>query len=408
VKEPPIIIAGAGIAGLSAALAVAGRGRKVLVLEKAPDLAEIGAGIQLSPNASRHLQRWGVLERLRGSAPMPEAIIIRRARDAQVVARLPLANAEKRWGAPYLVAHRADVQQALRAAVADISAIELRLGIAVAGFAADGDKVAVGGKHGMVRLRFDGVGLIGADGLWSDVRERLALPGDSPPQAAGRTAWRATIPSGDLPDEFAAPEVNLWLGRRAHLVHYPLRGGSCVNVVAIAEDREAGRTSGDFWNAQRDTTPLHNAFARWHPRARALLSTDTEWRSWPLYDRPPLASWSAGCVTLAGDAAHPMLPFLAQGAAQAIEDAAALEQALSANNDVAAAFADYEASRTARTARIQAASRRQGDIYHMAEPAALARDITMRLLGAERMLARQDWIYGSEPAASQSSAGALF
>ncbi len=404
----PIIIAGAGIAGLSAAFAVAAAGRKVLVLEKAPALAEIGAGIQLSPNASRHLQRWGVLERLPGLALAPEAIVIRRARDAKVLARLPLGDAQKRWGAPYLVVHRADVQEALRAAVAEIAAIELRLGIAVAGFAVDSDRVAVGGRHGIVRLRFDGAGLIGADGLWSHVRERLALPGDSPPQPAGRTAWRATVPSRDLPEEFAAPEVNLWLGRRAHLVHYPLRGGSCVNVVAIAEDSEAPGAGGDFWNAQRDTTSLHAAFARWHPRARTLLSADTEWRSWALYDRPPLASWSVGSVTLAGDAAHPMLPFLAQGAAQAIEDAAALEQALSAHADIAAAFADYETSRTARTARIHAASRWQGDIYHMAEPAGLARDIGMRILGAERMLARQDWIYRSEPAASQSSGRELF
>jgi salicylate hydroxylase len=393
VKELPVVIAGAGIAGLCAALAVARSGRKALVLEKAPALVEAGAGIQLSPNASHHLQRWTVLERLKGAALEPEAVIIRRARDGAVLAQLPLVDAEKRWGAPYLVAHRADLQQALRSAVADMPAIELRLGIAVAGFAAEDDRVVVGAKHGITRLRFDGAALIGADGLWSDVRQRLALPGDLPPVAAGRTAWRATISTAQVPEEFAAPEVNLWLGRRAHLVHYPLRGGTCVNVVAIVEDAEGGGESADFWDARRDPSLLLQAFARWHATAHTLLSASADWRSWPLYSRAPLASWGTGGVTLAGDAAHPMLPYLAQGAAQAVEDAAALESALAAESDITAAFKRYEAARSARAARVQAASRRQGDIYHMAGPAALARDIVMRVLGPRRMLAHQDWIY---------------
>jgi salicylate hydroxylase len=234
VKELPIVIAGAGIAGLSTALALGRSGRRVLVLEKAPALAEAGAGIQLSPNASRHLTRWGVLERLRHAALEPEAVVIRRARDAALLARLPLGDADQRWCAPYLVGHRADLQQALRAAVAEVPAIELRLGVAVAGFAADETRVSVGAKHGAIRLRFDGAALIGADGLWSHVRERLAMPGDMPPKAARRTAWRATIPAAELPEEFSSSQVNLWLGRRAHLVHYPVRGGADVNVVAIA------------------------------------------------------------------------------------------------------------------------------------------------------------------------------
>jgi salicylate hydroxylase len=393
VKDLPIVIAGAGIAGLSAALALGRSGRPVLVLEKAPELTEVGAGIQLSPNASRHLQRWGVLERLQGAALQPRMVVIRRARDAAVLARLPLADAEQRWGAPYLVAHRADVQQALRAAVAEVPTIELRLGVAVAGFAADQERVAIGAKHGLIRLRFDGAALIGADGLWSDVRERLALAGDSPPKPARRTAWRATIPAAELPEEFVAPQINLWLGSRAHLVHYPVRGGADVNVVAIAADSAAARDGADFWNAQRDPAVLQQSFRRWHATARALLAATADWRTWPLFDRAPLEHWSVGRVTLAGDAAHPMLPFLAQGAAQAIEDAAALESALSASGDIPAAFAAYEQARRARAARIQKASRRQGDIYHMSEPAALARDIVMRVLGPRRMLARQDWIY---------------
>jgi salicylate hydroxylase len=394
VKELPIVIAGAGIAGLSAALAIARAGRRVLVLEKAPALTEAGAGIQLSPNASRHLQRWGLLERLRGAALEPRAVVIRRGRDGAVLARLPLRDAEQRWGAPYLVIHRADLQQALRDAVAEVKDIEVRLGVAVAGFAANQEQVAVGAKHGLIRLRFEGAALIGADGLWSDIRERLRLAGDAPPRPARRTAWRATIPMTHLPEELAAPEVNLWLGNRAHLVHYPLRGGTCVNLVAIVEDDAAGGETADFWNEARDAKILKAKFARWHKSAGDLLVAASDWRCWPLFDRTALTHWSAGRVTLVGDAAHPMLPFLAQGAAQAIEDAAALESALSTNSDIAAAFRTYADARSARAARIQAASRRQGDIYHMREPAALARDIVMRVLGPRRMLARQDWIYG--------------
>ncbi|MBV8851047.1 MAG: FAD-dependent monooxygenase [Methylobacteriaceae bacterium] len=392
-KELPIIIAGAGIAGLSAALAVARTGRRALVLEKAPRVSEAGAGIQLSPNATRHLRRWGVAARLRGAALAPRAVIIRRARDGAVLARLPLDEAEKRWGAPYLVAHRADLQRALADAVAEVEEIELRSGVGVAGFSADEEKVAVGAKHGLIRLRFDGAALIGADGLWSEVRQRLNIAGDSPPRAAHRTAWRATIPVSDLPKQFAAPQVNLWLGKRAHVVHYPLRRGTCVNVVAIVEDPAAGGENPDFWNEPRDPALLQRAFARWHGTARDLLAASADWRTWPLFDRTPLAHWSAGRVTLAGDAAHPMLPFLAQGAAQAIEDAAALERALSSDNDIAAAFATYQAARSARAARLQAAARKQGDIYHMGQPAAFARDLVMRGLGPQRMLARQDWIY---------------
>jgi salicylate hydroxylase len=289
--------------------------------------------------------------------------------------------------------HRADLQRALGDAVADVEDIELRSGVAVAGFAADQEQVAVGAKHGLIRLRFNGAGLIGADGLWSDVRERLGLAGDTAPQPARRTAWRAIIPISQVPEELAAPEINLWLGKRAHLVHYPLRGGTCVNVVAIAEDLAASSQTPDFWNGERDAAIVQATFARWHTSAGALLGATSEWRSWPLFDRAPLKHWGEGRVTLIGDAAHPMLPFLAQGAAQAIEDAAALEHALASDHAIAAAFRTYESARSARAARLQAASRRQGDIYHMREPGALARDIVMRLLGPQRMLARQDWIY---------------
>ncbi|GAC1552157.1 MAG: FAD-dependent monooxygenase [Beijerinckiaceae bacterium] len=388
----PILIAGAGIAGLSAALALARTGRSVVIFEKAPALAEAGAGIQLSPNASGPLARWGVIERLRDSALEPRALLIRRARDGVTLARLSFGDAASRWGAPYLVAHRADVQRALLETVAGIPAIELRRGVAVSGFAANEEKVAVGAKHGLTMLRFEGDALVGADGLWSNVRHRLGQSTDAP-WPAGRTAWRAMIPTADLPPEFAAPEVNLWMGRSSHLVHYPLRGGTCVNVVAIVEDKEAGGETKDFWNAKGDPRLLRQAFTRWDTRAQTLLAACEDWRTWPLFDRAPLAQLTSGRITLVGDAAHPMLPFLAQGAAQAIEDAAALERAATRHADIASAFAAYASARVVHVARVQAASRRQGEIYHMSGAAAFARDLVMRALGNQRLLARQDWLY---------------
>jgi salicylate hydroxylase len=388
----PILIAGAGIAGLSTALALARTGRSVVVFEKATVLTEAGAGIQLSPNASGPLARWGLIQRLRDSALEPRALLIRRARDGATLARLPIADAARRWGAPYLLAHRADVQRALLETVAEIPTIEVRRGVAVSGFAADEDKVAVGAKHGMTMLRFEGDALIGADGLWSHVRQRLGQSTDAP-RPAGRTAWRALIPAAELPPEFAIPEVNLWMGRSSHLVHYPLRGGSCVNVVAIVEDQKAGGETKDFWNSKGDSSLLRQAFTGSDARAQTLLAAAADWRIWPLFDRAPLTRLASGRIALVGDAAHPMLPFLAQGAAQAIEDAAALEHAAARHTDIGSAFADYASARAAHVARVQAASRRQGDIYHMGGAAACVRDLVMRALGSRRLLARQDWLY---------------
>lgn len=188
-------------------------------------------------------------------------------------------------------------------------------------------------------------------------------------------------------------ESSLWLGRRAHLVHYPLRGGSVVNVVAIVDEDFRAAQGVDFWSSPGDAAALEPRFAAWHASARALLAAASEWRKWPLFDRDPLPSWSAGRVALLGDAAHPMLPFLAQGAAQAIEDAAALGEALAQDRDIPRGLRAYQAARQARAARVQRESRRQGAIYHLGGPAAWARDSALRALGGANLLARYDWLY---------------
>ena len=395
VSGPHIAIAGGGIGGLAAALGLARAGFRVTVLEQAEAQAEAGAGLQLAPNASRILGRLGVLDLLGARAVEPQALLIRATRGG-VLASLPLgAAARQRWGAPFLVAHRADLQAALAAAIAREPAVVLALGSALTGFASEASGVQIGFRRGLLRLTMRADALIGADGLHSLVRAKLETAAAA--VVSTRSAWRALAPAADAPAFARAARTHLWLGRDAHLVHYPVRGGALVNVVAIVAERGGAGEARGFWDAA-GVFPAAR-FVRWHADARALLECAPGWRRWPLFERPPLPQWSAGRVALLGDAAHPMLPFLAQGAGQAIEDAAALARALAGGGGTAPALASYGAGRSARAALVQAASRRQGDIYHLGGPAALARDFALRVMGPERMAARMDWLYGHDAGA---------
>ena len=236
-RQTHAIIAGAGIGGLAAAIALARAGLRVTLIERAPVLGEAGAGLQLAPNATGRLREMGLLDKILKYATAPEALRIRRARDGRELARLPLGPiADFRWGAPYLVIHRADLQRALMEACAAEPAISLRAGVRVTGFAVAGDRVEIGAREGEAMTRFDGDFLVGADGLRSVVRERLGLGPSDAPVWSGRTAWRALVPAAAAPPVARRVETNLWLGPRAHLVHYPVRHGEFVNVVAIAED----------------------------------------------------------------------------------------------------------------------------------------------------------------------------
>lgn len=385
---PRIAVAGAGIGGLAAALALAEVGCTVEIFERAEALEPIGAGVQLSPNATIVLGRLGVLDALRPSAVEPSEVVMRRARDGAVLARVPLGPGA-RYGAPFLVVLRGDLQAALLSRVTAHLGIALHLGRAVAGYAAQGSGVAIHVAGGAAPVVADG--LVGADGIRSAIRRQMTGGDDA--RASTRAAFRAVVPREAADAEALLPRSNLWLGRRAHLVHYPVAGGRSVNVVGIVDDG-AARQDGDPWSQPAEAATVARRFADWPEPARRLIAAAPGWRRWPLYDRPPLPRWSDGAVTLLGDAAHPMLPFLAQGAAQSIEDAAVLADSVSQRDgNLAAAFLGYETLRRPRTSRVQAQSASQGSVYHLGPPASLARDIVLSILGPSRLAARVDWLY---------------
>jgi salicylate hydroxylase len=391
-----IFVAGAGIGGLSASLALAARGFRVVVLEKAERLEEAGAGLQLSPNASHVLTGFGLKERLGSRAVVPEAISIMSARAGGEIARLPLGEAASRAaGAPYWVVHRADLQTALAAAVNDHPDIELRLGCTFEDVTSPHAKgLTVVSRNGNMRQQDLALALIGADGIWSNVRHHL-FP-DVTPQFSGLIAWRGTLDATQLPREYTARRVQLWMGPGAHLVAYPISGGRQINVVAIVP----GTWNRPGWSAPGDGIELRRGFdaSRWPAPARMMLGAVDGWRKWALFTVPEGSEWTSGSIALLGDAAHAMLPFAAQGAGMAIEDAAVLAKVLSDAQPetaaaVTAALKRYARLRRSRVARVQRTATKQGRIYHLAGPLALGRDLSIKAMGPRRMLARQDWIY---------------
>lgn len=380
-----IAIVGAGIGGLTAALALAREGFAVDLLERAPVLDEVGAGIQLAPNASRILIRLGLGPRLGPSVVVPEGMDVRAGRSGATILSAPLGEAiARRRGAPWWVIHRADLQAALAEAAGDDPAIRLRTGVAVAGITdgPGGVEIDAGAASGFAAA------VIGADGVRSAVRRALGDPAE--PVFRRRTAWRATLAMDAAPKALRGRRLGLWLGPDAHVVHYPLRAGTALNVVAFVEDDAPV----EGWRGPGEGADLAGRFAGWAGLLRDLIAAAPGWTRWSLADRPVWFGPGRGPVTLLGDAAHAMLPFAAQGGAMAIEDAAVLARLASdRRGDLAAAFRSYEEARMARVAAVQQLANRNGAIYHLAGPMALARDAAMRVMGGERLVARQDWIY---------------
>jgi salicylate hydroxylase len=394
-----IFVAGAGIGGLTASLALAGQGFRVVILEKAERLEEAGAGLQLSPNASRVLVELGLQPRLAACALTPDAISIMSARSGGEVARLPLGEAATfRAGAPYWVVHRADLQAALQAHVNDNPDIELRLGCQFEDVVPHAKGLTIVQRSGMTRQQELALALVGADGIWSTVRHHL-FP-EVQPQFSGLIAWRGTLDATQLPREYTSRRVQLWMGPNAHLVAYPVSGGRQINVVAVVP----GTWNRPGWSAPGEANEIKNVFApsRWPGPARMMIGAVDDWRKWALFTVPDGGEWTAGAIALLGDAAHAMLPFAAQGAGMAIEDAAVLAKCIGEGvgesaAGIPAALKRYARQRRSRVMRVQRAARRNGMIYHLSGAAALARDLFIKAMGAQRMLARQDWIYDWRP-----------
>ena len=386
-----ILVAGGGIAGLTTALALARKDFRAVVLEQSEGLEEAGAGIQLPPNATRVLLALGLGEALKSKVVAPEAIAIRSAWSGRQIVRIPLGQEMvTQYGSPYWVIHRGDLQAVLLDAVENNPDTAIKLAARVEDFEPHGHGLTVHVRSGSQHSHERGIALVGADGLWSVLGTQIDRKGK--PRFAQRSAWRATLPASEVGEEFRAPVVQLWLGRNAHLVHYPVRGGSLINIVAIVEDL----WQGEGWSAAGARDEILSRFPkrRWAASARALLSTPPIWAKWALYDRPVRRRWGNGLMTLVGDAAHPMLPFLAQGAAMAMEDAVTLADCLAAQrDDLAAGMRRYEEMRRHRTAKVQQATRTNGKLYHLRWPASFARNLTLRLMGGKGLRARYDWLY---------------
>lgn len=368
-----IAIAGGGIGGLTAALALAEKGFAVSVFEQSTEFFEIGAGIQLSPNASRVLIHLGLEQALQEVAFLPTATQFRGWKFGEVIDESPLGDAAvAAYGAPYLHVHRGDLLSVLLAAVQANDKIELRVGAAINSFTQTSDAVWLNNDEEAYAV------LIGADGIHSKVRQ--ALWGKSKPHFTDNIAWRALVPAADLPTGLIKPMSTVWWGPGRHFVHYYVRRGELVNCVCVAEQTGWEVES---WTEPGELSELRQAFSGWHRDLQTLIDhvEPASLYKWALFDRAPMAAWGKNRVTLLGDACHPTLPFMAQGAAMAIEDAAVLAATLAATSSTSEALSQYEALRKSRTAMIQNGSRRNATVFHLSGVPAWMRNRATKFAG---------------------------
>jgi len=389
-------IAGGGIGGLAAALACARAGHDVSLCERAAEVSEVGAGVQLGPNVVKLLYGWGLQAALRQVAVFPAQLQVCSATTGGRLGSLRLGEVfEQRYGAPYLTIHRADLHGVLLRAVQATGTVDLQFGKAITGFTQSHIAVDAEFSNG---LQTCSDLLVGADGGWSTVRELLL--DDGTPQPTGHLAYRAMVPQGDLPVHLRSNGVTAWLGPKLHVVQYPVRGGDWLNVVAIVH----GEVKGDMshWDHSANAQDLQRSMAMACAPLQELVAAIAFWRLWPLSIRPPMRGareQATGRVALLGDAAHPMVPYLAQGAGMAIEDAAALAWALAGSsqgsgllNDVPAQLQRYAQARWQRNAQVQARAIKNGQIFHATGLMRWGRDAALRLLGEN--LLNMPWLYG--------------
>jgi len=383
---PVVLVAGGGIGGLATALALVRQGFRVTVLEQAPEIGEIGAGIQLGPNAFHAFDALGIGEKARGRAVYTDYMVMHDAIDAYQVGRIPTGEAfRQRFGNPYAVIHRADVHLSLFEGVQETGLVEFHTSTRVVGIEQDSAGVTVTAQDGRTFL---GVALIGADGVKSVVRQQYV--GD-PARVTGHVVYRAVVEKQDFPQELQWNAASIWVGPNCHLVHYPLRGGEQYNVVVTFHSREQ-----EEWGVREGSKEeVQSYFQDICPKARQLIDLPKSWKRWATADREPIGQWSFGRVTLLGDAAHPTTQYMAQGACMAMEDAVTLGEALrSCGNDWMQALDLYQRARVARTARIVLSSREMGRIYHAKGVERLVRNDLWRGRTPERFYDAMEWLYG--------------
>ena len=386
----PFLVAGGGIGGLGAALALARKGFPVRVFEQAEQFGEIGAGIQLGPNVFNAFSELGVREAILDLVAVPTCLEMRDALDGHLITRMPLGDKViNRFGNPYAVIHRMDVHSVLLDACGKMANIKLETKARVLDYVDDGSKVTLSLEDGRA---VEGRALIGADGLWSKIRQRIVA--DGKPRVSGHIAYRAVLKKEEVPADLWRPDVVLWAGPRTHLVHYPLRRGELYNLVAVFHSDHYV----EGWDASGDSSLLWKHFEGERPEVLRMLEKINSWKMWVLCDREPVKNWTAGNVTLLGDAAHPMLQYLAQGACMALEDAVRLAREVEASpKNLNAAFLAYQQKRYLRTARVQLMARVYGEFYHARGPAAELRD---QMLGSRTDQQAMDgiaWLYGGDP-----------
>ncbi len=385
-SELPVIVAGGGIGGLAAALALARRGFPVKVLEQAPELGEIGAGIQLGPNGFAAFDALGIGDKARALAVYTDEMVMHDALDETLVGRIPVGAAfRERFGNPYAVIHRADMHLSLLHGAMEAGNIECVTSTRVESIEQDDHSVTVIDGNG---VRHVGRALIGADGVKSAVRRQYV--GDTA-RVSGHVVYRAVVDRAEFPQDLQWNAAAIWVGPNCHLVHYPLRGGEQYNVVVTFHSRDK-----EEWSVSEGSRDeVLSYFQGICPKARQLIELPKDWKRWATADREPIGQWVFGRAALLGDAAHATLQYMAQGACMAMEDAVTLGEALRVHdNDIDKAFAHYERSRVARTARVVLSSREMGRIFHAKDVERLVRNDLWKGRTPERFYDAMEWLYG--------------
>jgi 3-hydroxybenzoate 6-monooxygenase len=388
-KDQQVLIVGGGIGGLTAALALARQGIPSQVIEQAAAFKEIGAGIQLGPNVFRMFEQLGLIEPISALAVFPKNLIMFDSITGEEVTRISLGDAfRKKFHYPYALIHRADLHNVLLEHCRKSNLIKLDAGQKIVDLDEANGAVTAKTANGKA---YRGAALIGADGLWSTIREFVV--GDGKPKPAGHITYRAVLPTSEVPEQYRWWNMGFWAGEKVHFVLYPLRTGELYNLVAVFHSNRYE----EGWDSYGDPAELHERFAQTCAPVRALLNKIESWRMWVLCDRPPIKEWSKGRITLLGDAAHPMLQYLAQGACMAVEDAVCLaNKAVEMDGDYAAAFRAYQAVRYLRTGRVQIMARVYGEFYHAGGVAKELRNIMLGSRTPDDAMAGMEWLYGEQ------------